>query len=148
MSKFYTGKEFLTLFIPSVILAVLVLCGSFVWEKQYQEKKLRVGDSYEIVVEKLNESPVQIFNKGEDDKMKRLLIERGYILRDEVKGVYGGTFLETEDYGKVLYRENGKTVRQDPPLIEDKVYLFGDYGFTIIYINNQNEVTHLFTAAS
>lgn len=148
MSSLYTKKEFIRLLVPSLLVAIFV-CGLFtLLEKQYEESKIFVGDTTEVVLDKFDRKPNHTFSVGEDEKMKEFLREGGYVLRDEVNGRYGSTIIDREDYGKILYAEDGKTVRRDPPPIIDQVYIFGDYVLDVFYINEKGEVTHIFTAGS
>ncbi len=161
MSQFYTKKEFLTLFIPSVIITAL-LFGWMTWmENNYEKKQVYVADSYEMVVKKYQKEPDAIFEKGEENKLEESLKTRRIVVTENDEFIPRIAYFTLEAYGKIVSPKD-RPYAQEPneieniknfPPIETKVILYTkeDKGYNgpaifseVYYLDAENKVQRIF----
>lgn len=113
-------------------VAILLLFGGLMYYINGGETP-EVGDSLERVLEiadkrqhtssKLRRIAVDTFEVGDDERLKELFQSAQMVLEGKGYNV-GVSDYKPENYGYILYKENGKVEREPFPVIENKVFMF------------------------
>lgn len=157
MLSFYSKKNFLTFFIPSFIIAVLLFGAIMMWEKRYEKKQIHIGDTYEIVVAKLEKQPSYIFQKGEESKLQEMLKNKKIVLTENDAFIPDGAYSNAEVYGKIIFPKKTSYGQEpyeiesvkDIPTIEARVVLYTkeDLGYhgpavfaELYYFDTENKI--------